>query len=407
MIRGICSIFSSIRTDITKLWGDGQGRILFFVSLGWFATLGVRIVYPALLPYITQEFAISFTTTGGLISVLWFSYAAFQFPGGLFSDWYGNALVLSASVAVAFAAVLALIFAPMFGVFVVATSFLGIGTGLYGTTRITALSEAFPSQETAAISLSQAAGNVGNIVLPVTAGIVSAALGWRFGFGYLLPIFVITGLGIWFVVPGRNQKAAATQDGFKATMRQVGATITQYQVLLVTCVLFLTMFIYQSVTGFLPTYLVATKDVSTTFATVLYGLFFASAIVFQFFSGIISDRAGQRIGLAVFIGMSVPAFVLLSMVTGPFSLIVVVLLLGSVLGGFPPGHAYAIRSLPTNIQGSGYGLLRTVYISLGAGGPVVIGLFADYGFFDEGFIVLAIVALIACLISIVLLPKLD
>ena len=190
-------------------------------------------------------------------------------------------------------------------------------------------------------------------------------------------------------------------------MRQVASTITQYQVLLVTCVLFLTMFIYQSVTGFLPTYLVATKDVSATFATVLYGLFFASAIVFQFFSGILSDRAGQRIGLAVFIGMSVPAFVLVSMVTSPVALILVVVLLGSVLGGFPPGHAYAVRSLPTEIQGSGYGLLRTVYISLGAGGPVVIGLLADYDYFDEGFILLGFVALIACVISIVLLPKLE
>jgi MFS family permease len=167
------------------------------------------------------------------------------------------------------------------------------------------------------------------------------------------------------------------------------------------------MFIYQSVTGFLPTYLVATKDVSTTFAAVLYGLFFASAIVFQFFSGILSDRAGQRVGLAVFIGISVPAFILVSMVTSPIGLILAVLLLGSVLGGFPPGHAYAMRSLPSNIQGSGYGLLRTVYIALGAGGPVVIGLFADHGMFDEAFVLLALVAFIASSISIVLLPQLE
>ncbi len=406
-MRRIRSLVSSVRMDIVQLWGDGQGRILFFVSLGWFATLGVRIVYPALLPYITEEFAISFTTTGGLISMLWFSYAVFQFPGGVLSDRYGNAIVLSASVVVAFVAVLALIFAPVFGVFVVATSLLGVGTGLYGTTRITALSDAFPSQETAAISLSQAAGNVGNIVLPVTAGVVSAALGWRFGFGYLLPVFVVTGLGIWLVVPGRKSSARTSQEGFKSTMRVVAETITQKQVLLVTFVLFLTMFIYQSVTGFLPTYLVATKEVSATFATVLYGLFFASAIVFQFLSGIISDRAGQRIGLAVFIGLSVPAFILLSMVTSQVALVIVVLLLGSVLGGFPPGHAYAVRSLPTEIQGTGYGLLRTVYISLGAGGPVVIGLFADFGFFDEGFILLALVALIASSISIVLLPNVE
>lgn len=406
-MRLLRSVIRTVGNDISRLWGDGRGRVLFFISLGWFATLGIRIVYPALLPYITEEFAISFTTTGGLISVLWFSYALFQFPGGVLSDQYGNATVLTLSVAVAFTAVLIIISAPVFAIFVVATAFLGIGTGLYGTTRITALSAAFPTQETAAISLSQAAGNVGNIVLPVTAGIVGAAFGWRLGFGYLLPVFVVTGIGIWYVVPDRFSQSETSKDRFWSTMKQVAVTITQYQVLSITGVLFLTMFIYQSVTGFLPTYLVTTKGISATLATVLYGTFFASAIVFQFFSGILSDRAGQRIGLAVFTGMSVPAFLLLSVVHGTAQLFLVVVLLGSVLGGFPPGHAYAVRSLPAAIQGSGYGLLRTMYISFGAGGPIIVGLFADHGFFDEAFVFLAGVALAGCLISIVVLPNLE
>ena len=58
------------------------------------------------------------------------------------------------------------------------------------------------------------------------------------------------------------------------------------------------------------------------------------------------------------------------------------LMAAGVLGAFPPSHTYAVDLIPDALQGSGYGLIRTVYIGGAAGAPPVVGWLADSGQFD-------------------------
>lgn len=391
---------SAITTVWTDLWQGGRGWILLFVSIGWFLTLGVRIVYPALLPQVTAEFAIDYATIGGLISLLWLSYALLQFPGGVVADFIGERAVLVLSVSVTMIGITTIVVAASLPLFVMATIVLGIGTGFYGTTRITVLSAVYSDRDTTAISVSQAAGNVGNVILPVSAGGVSVYLGWRWGFGMLLPLLALTAIGFWAFIPKRTSPHSSDSGTFVRTMRQVGGAITNRRVLAVTSILFLTMFMYQSVTGFLPTYLAEVKTLSPSTAAAVYGLFFASAIGVQFVSGVVADRYDRRYAMAGFLGLSVPAFGLITIAQGLVALLGVVMLLSCMLGGFPPAHAYAVRALPAAVQGSGYGLLRTLYIAFGALGPPTIGVLADYGLFAEGFFLLGGVALLTSVASI-------
>jgi MFS family permease len=183
-------------------------------------------------------------------------------------------------------------------------------------------------------------------------------------------------------------------------MGKVASAIRNPQVVIVTGILSLTMFMYQSVTGFLPTYLAEVKGISPSTAAVVFGLFFASAIGVQFLSGIISDRYSQRLAMVGFMGLSVPAFVGLTFAEGLLALVGVVVVLSCMLGGFPPAHAYATRAVPAEIQGSGYGLVRTLYIVFGALGPLSVGVLADFGLFNEAFLLLGSAALFTCLISV-------
>lgn len=64
-------------------------------------------------------------------------------------------------------------------------------------------------------------------------------------------------------------------------------------------------------------------------------------------------------------------------------------LLGVRIGVGPVTSAYIVRDLPEPIQGTGWGLLRSVFFGLGATGSTVIGVFADAGLFNTGFLVLA------------------
>jgi hypothetical protein len=55
-------------------------------------------------------------------------------------------------------------------------------------------------------------------------------------------------------------------------------------------------------------------------------------------------------------------------------------------------QSYLIISLSEDIQGFGFGLLRTISFTIGSTSPVLFGAAADQGLFNEGFIILAALA---------------
>lgn len=382
---GLGSVLGDLRRD-------GSIGLLLAVSLGWFLTLGVRIIYPALLPAITDEFGVGTATAGLLIAALWTTYALLQFPGGVIADAVGERLVLVASVSVTIVGVGAIVLSTTLALFVGATVLLGVGTGLFGTTRLTVVAATFDRMETTAISVTQAAGNVGNVILTATAGAVSVYAGWRWGFGYVLPAMAIAVAALWIFVPRR---AAATSGGasFGATMRSVVAAIRRQRVLAVTLLLCANMFLYQSVTGFLPTYLVVTKGLEPGTAAALYSFFYAAAIAVQFLSGVVADRWGNRPAIAGFLALSVPGFALLTVAGSVPMIVFAIPLLSGVLGALPPVNAVGVGALPEEIRGSGFGLLRTFYMVVGATGPPLVGLFGEAGRFDLAFLLLGTLAL--------------
>jgi predicted MFS family arabinose efflux permease len=240
--------------------------------------------------------------------------------------------------------------------------------------------------------VSQAAGNVGNVVLTATAGLVSVYAGWRWGFGYVLPAMGIAVAALWLFVP-RRATHATDGTSFRATMVAVVAAIRHSRVLAVTLLLSGTMFLYQSVTGFLPTYLVVRKGLEPGTAAALYSFFYVAAIAIQFLSGVVADRRGNRPAIAGFLAVSVPGFVLLTVAASVPVIVASIVLVSGVLGALPPVNAVGVGALPEEIRGSGFGLLRTFYMVVGATGPPLVGLFGDAGYFDLAFLLLGALAL--------------
>lgn len=394
-----------MRETLQPLWAGGNGWILVTISCGWLISLGVRIVYPVLLPDIMAEFAIDYTGAGFLLSMLWIAYAAMQFPGGLLADRFGERIVLLVSITSALTAVLLIIFAPAFAVFAGATVLLGIGTGLYGPSRVTVLTDVFPEKQNTVVSFSQAAGNAGNAVLPVIAGLVSGAFGWRYGFGYLLPVFGLVFLGIFVHVPTRTSMAPENRAG-KAYLADLWRVVGNRSVLLSASVLFFILFFYQGLTGFLPSYLLERKGLPQPIVTAVYGGFFATAIALQFAAGTVADRYGERIAIALFTVLGVVGVVVIPFVQATWAVVSAVILAASVLGSIPPANTNIVGRLPETLQGSGYGLLRSIYIGLAAGAPPIVGYMADNGFFDVAILFLGGVAFCGGVVCLKL-PELD
>lgn len=167
--------------------------------------------------------------------------------------------------------------------------------------------------------------------------------------------------------------------------------MTDRHVVLAWVAMTLILFTYQGITAFLPTYLIDVKGLAQGTASVLYGVFYASGAVSQWFAGNAADRYGERTVLATLAAVGVFTVGLLPFVGGTASLAALLVLLGTRLGIGPVGNGYVAALLPDEIQGAGYGLFRTFYLAVGALGSLFVGVLAERGLFDESFLILAAV----------------
>ncbi|UHQ96381.1 MFS transporter [Natrinema halophilum] len=400
----IQTFYEHARAVVGDLQKDGRGWMLMAVSLGWLVSLGVRLVFPTLLSNIRSEFGMSLSTAGLLLSMLWAAYALMQLPGGIIADRMGErtALVLSCSVSIA--GIIFVILAPSIEVLFLAIVLVGVGTGLYGTTRVTVVGTVFQDRGGVAMGLTQAAGNVGTTLLPTLAGLLAVAVGWRWGLGSILPFFILALTSLWITLP---QTTATTTRGDSERswddLRPFLNSLRHRPLIIVNISMALNAFVYQSFTSFYPTYLVVRKGLHSGTAATLLGLFFASGIVIQPVAGIVSDRLGTRVTLAGVFGGTVAVLAVLPFVSGLWTLVLITVPAALLLAVWPITNSYVVSVVPgESNKGAIVGTTRFAYLLFGATGPIAVGIIAEAGSFDRAFLLLAGIALVASVTSLFL-----
>lgn len=385
------------------LWREGRGWVLILVAMGWVLSLGTRYAFPVLFPAIRADLDIGLSTLGVLYTLLWVAYAVGQFPGGIVADRFGDRNTLVVSTAVTAVTVLGVGLAANAFLLAVGMILFGLATALYGPVRFTVLSGIYDEYEGTAIGITQAAGQLGNALLPVGASAVAAYLTWQAGLLYVLPLFAVVTVGLWLVIPTRSAESSSAVDDLSTeTLRYVLRHVTDRRPLALAGVLAITMFVLQGMSGFYPTYLADVKGLSSGNAALLYGIFFSSAVVVQPIAGSLGDVLSKRRTLLVGLGPLSLGLSLVPFASGRYQLTAVTLLLGSIFFVTPVAIPMLMATLPADIEGTGLGLLRTGYFLFGATGTTVVGVLADRGSFDESFLVLTALLLVAVLLVAVL-----
>ncbi|PCR92774.1 MFS transporter [Natrinema ejinorense] len=375
---------------VRAVLADGRSEILVAVAAGWFLSIGVRLAYPVLLPHLRRAYGLDLTTAGFLLTALWLCYALGQLPGGLLADRFGEGNVLVASTAISAVTLGLVAIADSAPVVYLATAAFGFGTALYGVARFTTLSDIYPDNDGTAIGVTMAAGQAGNTLLPLAAGGIASAFAWQYGFGLVVPAFAVVAVGLRLVVPERTSSAESAVDSVGLeTVRYVGSELRRPEIVTVTAIQILTYCVWQAFTGFYPTYLIEIKDVPQGVATGLFSTFFAMGIVVQPLTGRLYDRFGIRTSLPPVLGVVVCSLVALPFLEGFWPIAVGTVFLSSILGYGTITLPYLTAAFPADMQGTGLGFLRTVYMTIGALSPVLFGALADRGYFDEAYLVLA------------------
>jgi MFS family permease len=340
---------------VRAVWSDGRSRTLFTIAGGWFLSMGVRLTYPVLLPNLREAYGFSLTAAGVLLGLLWMAYAVGQLPGGILADKFGERRILVASKVISAGTIALVAAATSAPVLFAATTLFGLGTALYGVSRFTALSEIYPDKDGAAIGVTMAAGEAGNVVMPAIAGVV-AAVAWQLGFGIAVPLFVLVGISLWVFVPPRADDDISAVDSVSLdSARYVVAEITRPPILLVGVLQILGYSIWQAFTGFYPTYLIEVKAFPPSVAAGLFALFFTAGIVVQPVAGNAYDRIGLRRILSVLMGLTAVGMFLVSFVESFWAVVAVTVLLSSLLGQATVTLSYITAALPRDIRGTGLG----------------------------------------------------
>ena len=394
------NIYNSVKQELTELWSGGKGKSLVAIASGWGVLLGARMVYPVLLPYLRDAFGLSLTVAGLLVTVLWLGSALGQLPGGILADRYSERLVMTVGALVVAAALVVVTVAPTPLALFLATGLVGLGQSLYPIARITILSEIYPGRIGSALGVTMATGDLGQTVLPPVAGVLAVAVAWQAGLAFLVPLLLVVAVVLWFVLPAQTPSKSAMDTLSAGSARYVLGELRRANMAFVAFILFLYILVWQSFTGFYPTYLVEQKGLASSTAGLLFSVFFAFGVVVKPVAGAAYDRIGMCNALVLVLVGPVAGLVLLPFVSGFVSLFAITALVSTMLGSGAITQSFLSDAIPDDIQGTGLGVVRTTAATLGAIGPVLFGAVADRGYFDEGYLLLAVVLLAVVLLTL-------
>jgi MFS family permease len=250
---------------------------------------------------------------------------------------------------------------------------VGLGAGLYPTAARALISDLFVDRRGQAFGLHTALGDLGNAT---AAGVAVAALlvaTWQAAF---LPVASVL-LMILITVHFWNQELYVLTPvdlGLRSTGHRLFEK-SRMRWLLVAYALY--AFTWQSIAGFLPTFLQIQKEFSVSLASTGFAALFIIGAFIKPVSGLLGDRFGRLMISVNALGIGITGLmgILVAERSSLIFLSIGVFAVG--LMAFPPVmQAYLMDIFPAESMGGDLGAMRTIYIGFGSIGPTYVGYVA-------------------------------
>ena len=368
---------------------------LALCTLAFMATMVARLVISPLVPMITESFAVTNATVGLALSGMWAAYALAQFPSGVLGDRYGERTIILIAVGATAVAALLIAVSPSIIAFMLFTVVLGAGAGLHYSVATTFLTKQFDDIGRA-IGVHVSGGPLAGLLAPPAAALVGARYGWRVGIllGTLaaIPVFLLFAWRIRPTDPVRPDQPMRQRFAVGPLVELLSRPSILYTTLLAT----LGAFSWQATASFLPTFLSVGGGLSTALAALLFSLYFLVHGGTQPMTGALSDRFDRDTAAMVTMSAGVLGYGLLVVVAATDAAGLAPTALGVVLVGLAMSWGAPVQSrfmdhLAAEERGAGFGLVRTVYMVIGASGSVVVGAVSDVAGWTVAFGLLAVI----------------
>jgi predicted MFS family arabinose efflux permease len=362
-----------------RLLGGYAGRILVILTAGYGTLKVARYALPTVLPLVIAELGIDSVRAGIALSTVVAAVAITQYPSGRYADGLSRATVVLVAVGSLVVGLATLSISPTYLALLAGAALLGVGEGLYSPASRALISDLFDDRRGQAFGVHMTSVDVGGLAAAGIATVLLATGRWRAAF---LPLAALIGL-IGLVYLRLNHEPLAVGrvplDARRTARRLLGSP----ELRLLTVAYCLFMLTIQGVLGFLPTLLQSDLGLAPGRASLVFAALFAAGLAIKPLTGRLSDRIARPVvgGTATLVGaVGVAA---LALADGPLAAGVATVGVAVGAKGFGPAmQAHLMDTVPEGSMAGDFGALRTVYMGVGALGPVYVGVVAarfDYG----------------------------
>lgn len=355
-----------------------------------------RLAISPVVPFVRADLGMSNTLVGIALSGMWLAYAVSQFPSGVLADRFGERSVVLTAVGLTGAASLLLALSPNPIAFALFAIVLGGGAGLHYSAATTLIIKQFDNIGRA-IGVHVAGGPIAGLLAPPVAAALGAQYGWRvallLGTATAVPVFAIFWRRIEPTPPARPDQPL--KERFE--IGPVIELLSRPEIAYTTVIAFLGAFTWQATASFLPAFFEGYHDLSPAMAALFFSGYFLIHGITQPLTGALSDRFDRDTAATLTMAVGVIGFLLLVLSESMIVWTGAIALIGLAMSWGAPLQSRYMDNLSTAERGAGFGLVRTVYLILGASGSVVVGVVADLAGWGVAF------GLLACVMGIGLL----
>lgn len=281
-----------------------NGLVLSMVSLGHTGVHFYHMAFTIILVMIKDEFGLSFSQAGLILSVVTTVGFIVNIPSGALADVLGRKrLQMGLALLAPSIGYFIVGFAPTYGFVLLTIGLVGFGGALWHPPAMSTLSERFPGRRGFALSWHEFGANLGDFLGPALTGIILAALLWRQVLNlYILP-GVVLALLVWIIVPDIRQERKRTML-FEEYRRGLAGLLSNPRLIQVSSLSALRTMGQQALSFFLPLYLFSTLGLGPALTGMYTSMLTFPAMFAGPVMGTLSDRMGRKPVLVAGIGAS-------------------------------------------------------------------------------------------------------
>jgi len=349
-----------------------------------------RIAIAPLLPVIKENLGLGLTKAGSLFLMMATGYCLGLFLSGFVTARLSHRRTILISAGLMGVAMITLSQTVSMTGMYFSLIIAGLSSGFYLPSGIAILTELVSREHWGrAIAVHEVAPNLGFVSAPLLAEALLRLMRWRSTLALMGVWSIVMGLVFLFFGPGGNHRGEAPQF---SSMRRI---LTQPPFWVMAAFFSVSIGASFGIYGMTPLFLVKERGMPREWANTLVGLSRATAFLTLLFSGWLTDRAGHRRAMILFLTATGLSILLIGIIQNPgITPLFIVLQASSSAGTFPAGFAMLSALFPLPFRNLAVSLVILIGSLLGGGAfPLGIGYIAEKYSFSWSFSILGLLAL--------------